>query len=204
VDEDKICYINSSMSFSTITFRSKGVLRKVHEETAERKDHMGGCYCITNSGFLLFGLNMRRLRWMTAAPRYNVIVATRYDSSTFKLNVIEKQLKRQVACDHACVASGYPAKPTLYLFDVQSKQAKSLPIQLPALTFDTKPFTAEVTVPELDQLEISSSTQSPDGYQYVGGGLPLFIARNGNRLSLVWPIDGDVVFLGWVVSEKGK
>ena len=146
-------------------------------------------------------------------PKYDLIYATEYENYSDKFNIQVVNNKVQVYYNKK--NNEYVRVPKLWYYNAKSGAQHEIPIIIP------NDFTATniIAIPELDKLEVSSASISPDGYEFRVSNrrtntifFPLESYRDkpvlvkSNR-SIQIPISVNnyyaygTKFIGWVMNE---
>jgi hypothetical protein len=171
---------------------------------------------------VIFGLASVIPKYLVSPPQYDLLVATDNYNVFVKFDVVNGKLKAQYVCNNNCNVN--PTRPILYIFEAKSQKTREIKFDFPTIPNDTKSFSSEIIIPELQNVTIDTSTVAPDGYSYNSANYyygdilsELFIGnndrrpeivKNGNVVSILPKAKGysyyQIKFIGWIVSKQGK
>ena len=162
-------------------------------------------------------------RWTVAPPRYDLLLRASgpYDRTPPRVAVDFNVRNGLVeATVRALPGDGYPQPSTLFLFDHQTLQVRTIPFDIPHITENTLPMT--VPVEALRGVTILDRPVAPDGYTFesrinrgpgiVGElfGMNRYDSRaalvNGGRVVPIGALSSSAYHspfsaLGWVISD---
>jgi len=160
-------------------------------------------------------------RWLVKPPQYDLLyLASPYPHSGASFNVVDGKLSVSI---NPQIRKGELPMPRLFLFEAKTQTSKEIPIELPAVNKNSTPYQKEsLSIPALENLNISSNETAPDGYKAelsspsFGGAIGLLlshsykrnfvISKNGNIIQLSEEANSlkgyqSIKFLGWVVPK---
>lgn len=184
---------------------------------------------------LLFGLATVLPGYFVESPKYDLLFMTTntYDRTGFILDVVDGKLQAQFSCFNNTNTNCLSREPgqKLFEYEVKSKQLKEIPLRMPVIPSNSQPFNATpsnsqtfnapVSIPELANVQIDTSTTAPDGYQFnvtKNNGDNIFnlfgsynyrnqvtISKNGYNILIPYNPSNyyyyEVKFIGWIIAK---